>query len=156
MNNEVLRSQLEIDNIKDQLNEIDAFVVLSGLGGLPEQCLVNPYLVSMATGIRYKLTNEEPANVRSFGFEFKGLVHKQRTDKTKKKKPYGKSNCTRIVSRPIPSGSRKPYADYTSGEINELAEAAKIENEIELDMLKMAESHFLDGNLKYFGEQMDL
>lgn len=155
MNNEVLRSQLEIDNIKDQLNEIDAFVALSGLGALPEQCLVNPYLVSMATGIRYKLTNEEPANVRSFGFEFKGLVHKQRTDKTKKK-PYGKSNCTRIVSRLIPSGSQKPYADYTSDEINELAEAVKIENEIELDMLKMAESHFLDGNLKYFGEQMDL
>lgn len=155
MNNDVLRAQLEIDNIKDQLNEIDAFVTLSGLGVLPVQSMVDPYLVSMTTGISYNLTNEEPANVASFRFKFKGLVHKQRTDKTKKK-PYGKSNSTRIVRKAIPSGSRKPYADYTSGEINALGEAAKIEGEIESDMLKTAELHFLDGNLKYFGEQMDL
>ena len=155
MNNEVLRSQLEIDNIKDQLNEIDAFVALSGLSALPEQCLVDPYLVSMTTGISHKLTEEESARVASFRFTFKGLIHKQRTDKTEKK-PYGKSNCTRIVGSSIPLGFQKPYADYTSDEINELAEAVKIESEIELDMLKTAESHFLDGNLKYFGEQMDL
>ena len=155
MNNDVLRAQIEIDDIKGKLNEIDAFVTLSGLGVLPTQSMVDPYLVSMTTGISYKLTEEEPAHVASFRFKFKGLVHKQRTDKTKKK-PYGKSNSTRIVGKPIPPGSRKPYEDYTSDEINALGEAAKIEGEIESDMLKTAESHFLNGNLKYFGERMDL
>ena len=147
MNNDALRAQIEIDDIESKLNEIGAFVTLSGIGALPEQCLVDPYLVSMTTGISHKLTEEESARVASFRFTFKGLIHKQRTDKTEKK-PYGKSNCTRIVGSPIPLGFRKPYADYTSGEINALAEAAKIESEIELDMLKTAESHFLDGNLK--------
>lgn len=140
--------QTQIDDIKQQLLGINNYAALSGLGALTRHHIINPYLVSMETGIDHTLTPS--GDVASFSYNFKGTVHKHYIDESSLKDPKGTSVSNFSVFEDIPSGSLKPFGDYTAQEISSMAQQAEVAEEIKEKMIKQAEKDFFAASLEFF------
>jgi len=153
VNNKMLQElQIELDNIKSELLSINNYATLSGLNALSRHHIINPYLVSMQTGISHTLY--ENGHVKDFSYNFVGLTHKHYIDDYSLKDCKGTSTSNFTVYEEIPSGDSKAIGGYASEEISSMAEQAKIKEKIEETMVKQAEKDFFAATLIAFKEDI--
>ena len=138
MNEQIIKIQENIDLIKNQLSSNDEFATLSGIGVLPKNWIVDPYVANMQTGIVPKTGDN--GNVRSFVVEYKGHILKHNIDD---EICECNSNTTLTLQTPVASGDVRIASGFSQEEKNQYAENLKNNKQIESYMTKTAELNFL-------------
>ena len=138
MNEQIIKIQENIDLVKNQLSSNDEFATLSGIGVLPRNWIVDPYVANMQTGIAPKTGDN--GNVRSFVIEYKGHILKHNIDD---EICECNSNTTLTLQTPVASGDIRIASGFSQEEKNQYAENLKNNKQIEGYMIKTAELNFL-------------
>ena len=138
MNEQIIKIQENIDLVKNQLSSNDEFATLSGIGVLPKNWIVDPYVANMQTGIVPKTGDN--GNVRSFVVEYKGHILKHNIDD---EICECNSNTTLTLQTPVASGDVRIASGFSQEEKNQYAENLKNNKQIEGYMIKTAELNFL-------------
>ena len=138
MNEQIIKIQENIDLVKNQLSSNDEFATLSGIGVLPKNWIVDPYVANMQTGIVPKTGDN--GNVRSFVVEYKGHILKHNIDD---EICECNSNTTLTLQTPVASGDVRIASGFSQEEKNQYAENLKNNKQIESYMIKTAELNFL-------------
>jgi len=144
MNTDIEHLQTRLDKTKEQLKSVGEYAALSGLGMLPRNWIVEPYVYSTQTGIHEQVNDEN--NVVGFNFEFKVKTKKHYIDE----KPCdSETNSTLVVGCSVASGDWKPVGDYSQEEKTALADQSKIDSQVYEFAIKQTEVDCFQGILDF-------